>query len=152
MWLPQFFRPDPTRPPVRLTADGWQVFDAAVRVARRNRHEYVSTEHLLIGIVEAGSTPAGVALEQAGIAARAILQQWNSALGLGQVDGPLPLTPRAKMVFEAAQREVEKTGAAVSSLGLLLALARETDGIARELMARAVAAAAEPGPEPDGGA
>jgi ATP-dependent Clp protease ATP-binding subunit ClpA len=153
MWLLRLLRTEPTRPPVPLTGDGWLMFDAAVRVARRNRHKYVSTNHLLIGISEAGPTLAGEALERAGITSAAIRQHSRPDPGLGQANGPLPFTRTPGRVFAAALRDAERTGATeVNSLGLLLVLARDEDGVARELLARVVAAEAEPfaAPEPSG--
>jgi ATP-dependent Clp protease ATP-binding subunit ClpC len=141
MWFPRLLRPEPTQPPVTLTEDARQVFDAAVRAARRCKHEYVGTEHLLIGIIEGGPTPAAEALERAGIAADSIRQYFDSAPGLGQVPGALPFTPTAIRVLRTAQRSAKHAGAtAVGSLDLLVALASDEEGLARELLARVVAA------------
>jgi ATP-dependent Clp protease ATP-binding subunit ClpA len=152
MWLSRLVQPEPTRPPVPLTADGWRAFGAAVRAARRNQHEYVGTEHLLVGLAEAGPSPAAEALARAGITAEAICRQCSSDPGLGLIAGALPLTPTAERVLAAALRDAERGGAAeVGSLGLLLALARDESGVARELLARVVAAEAEPRATPSRG-
>ena len=151
MWLPLLFRPEttqplaePTQPPVPLTEDGWRVFNAAVHAAHRNRHEYIGTEHLLVGITEAGPTPAAEALELAGITPMAIRQQCRFDPGLGLVTGALVFTPTTRRVFESALHDAEQSGAAqVGSLGLLLALAREEEGVAWELLASVVTAEAD---------
>jgi ATP-dependent Clp protease ATP-binding subunit ClpC len=132
-----------------LTEDAFQVFAAAIRIARRNGQEYLGTDHLLLGITEAGPTPAGEALERAGITPAALWRQYAPSPGMGSVSGPLPVTPRARRVFEAALREANRRVVGeVDSLGLLVALSREADGIAYELLARVSATTVSAGRSP----
>ncbi len=135
MWLHRLFRSEPTRPPVPLAEDGRRVFVAAVRAARRDGYEYVSTTHQLIGVVEAGPSPALDVLHQAGITPAAVRGRCAVSPGLGQESGPLPLTPHAERVLAAAWRAAESRGAGgARALDLLIALARETEGEARQML------------------
>jgi hypothetical protein len=125
--------------PVPLTKDGREVFFAAIDAALRGGHEYIGTEHLLIGMASAGPSPALEALERAGISPEAIRRVCTSPPMTGKVVGILPLTPAVRRVFASALGDAKKIGdSQVDSLGLLLALARDETGVARELLAKLI--------------
>jgi ATP-dependent Clp protease ATP-binding subunit ClpC len=118
-----------------LAEDGRRVFAAAVRAAQQGENEYIGTEHLLIGITTAGPTPALVALQRANINVEDVRHGCNSLAWPGKPAGQLPLTPALLRVFATALREAEERGEErVGSLTLLLALAREPTGVAREFL------------------
>jgi len=102
-------------------------------------HDYIGTEHLLLGLVHDGGGVAARALEALGISLDAVRQQVEQVIGRGQHSGSgsIPFTPRAKRVMELAQRESDAMGHAyVGTEHLLLGLVREGDGVAAQVLVR----------------
>src|SRR5260370_39945982 len=80
--------------------------------ARMLNHDYIGTEHLLLGLIHEGEGVAAKALESLGISLDAVRQQVEEIIGQGQQvpSGHIPVTPRAKKVLELADREARALG------------------------------------------
>src|SRR5438034_11297528 len=80
--------------------------------ARILNHNYIGTEHILLGLIGEGEGVAAKALESLGISLEAVRQQVEEIIGQGQQapSGHIPFTPRAKKVLELAHREARALG------------------------------------------
>ncbi|MGC9671559.1 Clp protease N-terminal domain-containing protein, partial [Planosporangium sp. 12N6] len=112
--------------------------------ARMLNHNYIGTEHLLLGIVRESEDPHGggdvaaEALESLGISLEGVRQQVTEIIGQGQQapSGHIPFTPRAKHVLELALREALQLGHHdIGTEHILLGLIREGEGIAAQVLA-----------------
>jgi ATP-dependent Clp protease ATP-binding subunit ClpC len=102
-------------------------------------HNYIGTEHLLLGLLRGQGTSAARALESAGITLDAARREVTEIIGRGQAppSGHIPFTPRAKKVLELSLRESAALGHSHIGTGhLLLGLIREGDGVAVAVMNR----------------
>jgi hypothetical protein len=152
----------------RFTDRARQVVVLAQEEARRLDHNYVGTEHILLGLISEGGGVAARALESLGIGLDAVRQQVEEIIGQGQQapSGHIPFTPRAKKVLELSLRESMQLGHTyIGTEHILLGLVREGDGVAAQVLVRLGAdlnrvrqqviqllagrAAAEPGPGVD---
>jgi hypothetical protein len=152
----------------RFTDRARQVVVLAQEEARRLDHNYVGTEHILLGLISEGGGVAARALESLGIGVVAVRQQVEEIIGQGQQapSGHIPFTPRAKKVLELSLRESMQLGHTyIGTEHILLGLVREGDGVAAQVLVRLGAdlnrvrqqviqllagrAAAEPGPGVD---
>jgi ATP-dependent Clp protease ATP-binding subunit ClpC len=107
--------------------------------ARLLQHNYIGTEHLLLGLVHEGEGVAAKALESLGIGLEAVRQQVEEIIGRGQYasSGHIPFTPRAKKVLELALREAIQLGHNyIGTEHILLGLIREGDGVAAQVLVR----------------
>jgi ATP-dependent Clp protease ATP-binding subunit ClpA len=107
--------------------------------ARLLNHNFIGTEHLLLGLVAEGDGVAARALESLGISLAAVRQQVEEVVGQGQQvpSGHIPFTPRAKKVLELAQREARAMGHDyIGTEHILLGLLREGDGVAAQVLVR----------------
>ena len=107
--------------------------------ARRLNHDYVGTEHLLLGLLHEGKGVAGRALDSLGISLEAARQQVEEIIGRGQQapSGHIPFTPRAKKVLELSLREALQLGHDyIGTEHILLGLLREGDGVAVQVLVR----------------
>jgi len=107
--------------------------------ARMLDHNWVGTEHLLLGLIGEGDGVAAKVLESLGISLPAVRQQVEEMIGRGQQvpSGQLPFTPRAKKVLELAQRESRALGHNyIGTEHILLGLLREGDGVAAQVLVR----------------
>jgi ATP-dependent Clp protease ATP-binding subunit ClpA len=107
--------------------------------ARLLNHNFIGTEHLLLGLVAEGDGVAAKALESLGISLAAVRQQVEEVIGHGQQvpSGHIPFTPRAKKVLELAQREARALGHDyIGTEHILLGLLREGDGVAAQVLVR----------------
>ena len=101
--------------------------------ARMLNHDYIGTEHLLLGLIGEGEGVAARALESLGISLDAVRQQVEQVIGRGEQapSGHIPFTPRAKKVMELALREANDLGHSyIGTEHILLGLIREGDGVA----------------------
>jgi ATP-dependent Clp protease ATP-binding subunit ClpC len=101
--------------------------------ARILDHNYIGTEHILLGLMREGEGVAGKALESLGISLDAVRQKVEEIIGRGQQtpSGHIPFTPRAKKVLELSLREALQLGDNCIGTGhILLGLIREGDGVA----------------------
>jgi hypothetical protein len=119
---------------ITFTPESLEVFTTALDEARRLRHRFVGTEHLLLGIVRAaGEAFAGSGVHPAEVAA-SVERVVRSGDALPSA-GPLPYTSRAKKVLEAAMKGAGQTGTSSVTPALLLAgCARVEQGTAAEVL------------------
>src|ERR1017187_6039575 len=121
----------------RFTDRARRVVVLAQEEARRLDHNYIGTEHLLLGLIHEGEGVAAKALESLGISLDAVRQQVEAIIGRGQQapSGHIPFTPRDKKVLELADGEARILGhALIGTEHILLDLYREGDGVAAQVL------------------
>jgi len=102
-------------------------------------HNYLGTEHILLGLIHEGQGVAARALESLGISLEAVRQQVQEIIGQGQQapSGHIPFTPRAKKVMELATREALQLGHNyIGTEHILLGLIREGEGVAAQVLVK----------------
>jgi ATP-dependent Clp protease ATP-binding subunit ClpA len=107
--------------------------------ARLLNHNYVGTEHLLLGLVSEGQGVAAKALESLGISLQTVRAQVEEIIGHGQwaPTGHIPFTPRAKKVLELSLREATQLGHNyIGTEHILLGLVREGEGVAAQVLVK----------------
>lgn len=117
----------------RLTAQGQAVLDLAREEALRFQHNYIGTEHLLLGLVRAEESVAAQVLARLGVALTKVRSAVEFIIGRGDrvVLSEIGLTPRAKKVVELSINEAARLNQPLTSPEhLLLGLIREGEGIA----------------------
>ncbi len=123
----------------RFTDRARRVVVLAQEEARMLNHNYIGTEHVLLGLVHEGEGVAAKALESLGISLEAVRQQVEEIIGQGQ-QAPsvhIPFTPRAKKVMELALREATDLGHNyIGTEHLLLGLIREGEGVAAQVLVK----------------
>ena len=100
-------------------------------------HNYIGTEHILLGLIHEGEGVAAKALESLGIALEGVRQQVEEIIGLGQQapSGHMPFTPRAKKVLDLSLGEALQLGCMyVGTEHILLGLIREGEGVAAQVL------------------
>jgi hypothetical protein len=105
--------------------------------ARLLNHNYVGTEHLLLGLLHEGEGVAARALESLDISLEGARAQVEEIIGRGQTTpaGHIPFTPRAKKVLELSLREALQLGHNyIGTEHLLLGLVREGEGVAAQVL------------------
>ena len=121
----------------RFTDRARRVVVLAQEEARMLSHNYIGTEHILLGLIHEGEGVAAKALESLGISLEAVRQQVEEIIGQGQQapSGHIPFTPRAKKVLEMSLDEAHHLGLDYAdSEHLLLALIREGEGVAPQVL------------------
>ena len=121
----------------RFTDRARRVVVLAQDEARRLNHDYIGTEHLLLGLIHEGKGVAARVLEELGISLAAVRQQVEEIIGTGlePPDGRIPFTPRAKKVLELSLREALQLGHDyIGTEHILLGLLREGDGVAAQVL------------------
>jgi ATP-dependent Clp protease ATP-binding subunit ClpC len=121
----------------RFTDRARRVMVLAQDEARLLNHNYLGTEHLLLGLIAEGEGTAAKALESMGISGEAVRAQVEDIIGPGNTPtaGPPPFTPRAKKVIELAFREALQLGHNyISTEHILLGLIREGEGVAAQVL------------------
>jgi ATP-dependent Clp protease ATP-binding subunit ClpA len=116
----------------RFTNRARRVIVLAQDEARDMRHNYIGTEHILLGLLGVPDGMAGRALEHFGMTLAPIREETASRVGLGAapVSGRIPFTPRAKKVLELSLREaLELHHNYIGTEHLLLGLLREGEGV-----------------------
>ncbi len=118
----------------RFTDRSRRVVVLAQEEARMLNHDYVGTEHILLGLIREDGGVAAQALESLGISEEAARQQVEEIVGRGQQDPPrghVPFTRRAKKTLQLSLREAIALGHAyIGTEHILLGLVREDDGVA----------------------
>ncbi|WP_345398906.1 ATP-dependent Clp protease ATP-binding subunit, partial [Haloechinothrix salitolerans] len=107
--------------------------------ARMLNHNYIGTEHILLGLIHEGEGVAAKALESLGIALEGVRQQVEEIIGQGQQapSGHIPFTPRAKKVLELSLREALQLGHNyIGTEHILLGLIREGEGVAAQVLVK----------------
>ena len=105
--------------------------------ARALRHNYIGTEHLLLGLLREEEGIAARVLESLGVTIEDVRAQVGRIVGQGDevAVGQIPFTPRAKRVLELALREALSLGHNwIGTEHVLLGLAREDDGVAKRIL------------------
>src|SRR5699024_7603471 len=105
--------------------------------ARMLNHNYIGTEHILLGLIHEGEGVAAKALESMNISLEAVRNQLTENIGRGQTApaGHIPFTPRAKKVLELSLREALQLGHNyIGTEHILLGLIREGDGVAAQVL------------------
>ena len=123
----------------RFTDRARRVVVLAQEEARMLNHNYIGTEHILLGLIHEGEGVAAKALESLGISLEAVRQQVEEIIGQGQQapSGHIPFTPRAKKVLELSLREALQLGHNyIGTEHILLGLIREGDGVAAQVLVR----------------
>jgi ATP-dependent Clp protease ATP-binding subunit ClpA len=121
----------------RFTDRARRAIVLAQEEARLLNHDYVGTEHLLLGLAHEGQGVAARALESLGISLEAVRAQVEAVLGRGEraPSGHLPFTPRAKKVLELTLREALELGHDyIGTEHILLGLIREGEGVAAQVL------------------
>ena len=121
----------------RLTNRAKQILALAQEEAHLLGHNYIGTEHLLLGLIREESGLAAQVLEKLGVSAPEVRAAIESTIGKGQYRGPgkIELSPRTKRVMELAFDEARRLGHYyVGTEHLLLGLAREGGGIAAGIL------------------
>jgi ATP-dependent Clp protease ATP-binding subunit ClpA len=121
----------------RFTDRARRVVVHAQEEARRLHHDYLGTEHLLLGLVREGEGVAARALASLGISLEAVRAQVEEIIGQGQSapTGHIPFTPRAKKVLELSLREAKQLGHNyIGTEHILLGLIREREGVAAQVL------------------
>ncbi len=102
-------------------------------------HNYIGTEHILLGLIHEGEGVAAKALESLGISLEAVRSQVEEIIGHGQQapSGHIPFTPRAKKVLELSLREALQLGHNyIGTEHILLGLIREGEGVAAQVLVK----------------
>jgi len=102
-------------------------------------HNYIGTEHLLLGLIHDGEGVAAQALESLGITLKGVRAQVEEIIGHGQQAPPghIPFTPRTKTVLELSLREAQQLNHThIGTEHLLLGLIREGEGVAAQVLVR----------------
>jgi ATP-dependent Clp protease ATP-binding subunit ClpA len=121
----------------RFTDRARRVVVLAQEEARMLNHNYIGTEHILLGLIHEGEGVAAKALVSLGISLDAVRQQVEEIIGQGQQapSGHIPFTPRAKKVLELSRREAEQLGHNyIGTEHILLGLIREGDGVGAQVL------------------
>ncbi len=121
----------------RFTDRARRVIVLAQEEARLLNHNYIGTEHLLLGLAHEGQGVAAKALEVLGIRLEALRSQVQEIIGQGQSapSGHIPFTPRAKKVLELSLREAKQLGHNyIGTEHILLGLIREGEGVAAQVL------------------
>ena len=121
----------------RFTDRARRVVVLAQEEARMLNHNYIGTEHILLGLIHEGEGVAAKALESLNISLEAVRQQVEEIIGQGQAapTGHIPFTPRAKKVLELSLREALQLGHNyIGTEHILLGLIREGEGIAAQVL------------------
>ena len=121
----------------RFTERARQVVVLAQDEARLLKHNYIGTEHLLLGLLRSEDSPAWAVLQSLGVGLEEARAHVASIVGPGEDDvtGQVPFTPRAKKVLELSLREAVSCGHDyIGTEHILLGIVRENDGIAAKVL------------------
>ena len=121
----------------RFTDRARRVVVLAQEEARLLNHNYIGTEHILLGLIHEGEGVAYLALTELGISLDAVRAQVEAEIGQGSEapGGHIPFTPRAKKVLELSLREALQLGHNyIGTEHILLGLIREGEGVAAQVL------------------
>lgn len=123
----------------RFTDRARRVVVLAQEEAKMLNHNYIGTEHILLGLIHEGEGVAAKALEALEISLEAVREQVQEIIGQGQQapTGHIPFTPRAKKVLELSLREALQLGHNyIGTEHILLGLIREGEGVAAQVLVK----------------
>ncbi|MBI4655207.1 MAG: ATP-dependent Clp protease ATP-binding subunit [Elusimicrobia bacterium] len=122
----------------RFTERAQRVILIAQEEAKRLNHDYVGTEHILLGLIALGEGVAAQVLANLGIDLRKVRAEIEKIVGTGDnmmLLGEIPFTPRAKKVLEYAVEEAQKMGHSyIGTEHILMGLIREEEGVAARVL------------------
>src|ERR1700743_858981 len=123
----------------RFTDRARRVVVLAQEEARMLNHNYIGTEHILLGLIHEGEGVAAKSLESLGISLEGVRSQVEEIIGQGQQapSGHIPFTPCAKKVLELSLREALQLGHNyIGTEHILLGLIREGEGVAAQVLVK----------------
>ena len=123
----------------RFTDRARRVVVLAQEEARLLNHNYIGTEHILLGLIHEGEGVAAKALESLDISLESVRGQVEEIIGQGgsSPSGHIPFTPRAKKVLELSLREALQLGHNyIGTEHILLGLLREGEGVAAQVLVK----------------
>ena len=121
----------------RFTDRARRVIVLAQEEARALQHNYIGTEHLLLGLIREGEGVAAKALASKGVELDATRKQVEEMIGKGNAapNGHIPFTPHAKQVLEYSLREALQLGHSyIGTEHILLGLIREGEGVGTQVL------------------
>ncbi|MFH1578066.1 MAG: ATP-dependent Clp protease ATP-binding subunit [Candidatus Omnitrophota bacterium] len=122
----------------RFTERARKVIILAKEEARRFNHDYIGTEHILLGLVREGEGVAAAVLQNMGTSLETIRLEVEKLVQPGpstQILGDIPFTPRAKKVLELSAEEARSLGHNyIGTEHILLGLIREGEGVASQVL------------------
>jgi ATP-dependent Clp protease ATP-binding subunit ClpC len=121
----------------RFTDRARRVVVLAQEESRLFNHDYIGTEHILLGLIHEGEGVAATTLESLGISLDAVRSEVEEMIGHGKspARGHIPFTPRAKKVLELSLREALQLGHNyIGTEHILLGLIREGEGVAAQVL------------------
>jgi len=122
----------------RFTERARKVVILAKEEARRFNHDYIGTEHILLGLIREGEGVAATVLQKMGVSLEKIRLEIEKLVQPGpttQIIGDIPFTPRAKKALELAAEEARSLGHNyIGTEHLLLGLIREGEGVASQVL------------------
>ncbi|MCM8794149.1 MAG: NDP-hexose 4-ketoreductase, partial [Candidatus Omnitrophica bacterium] len=122
----------------RFTERARKVVLLAKEEARRFNHDYIGTEHILLGLIREGEGVAAAVLQNLGLSLESIRLEVEKIVHPGPstvVSGDIPFTPKAKKVIELAMEEARSLGHNyIGTEHLLLGLIREGEGVAAQVL------------------
>lgn len=123
---------------LKFTPRAEQVFVFARKEAEWLNHNFVGTEHVLLGIIKLGEGTAVDVLRKAGLDLDKVRQEVEAQVGTGpdqKLIGNIPFTPRVKKVIALAQKEAQQLNqTTIGSEHILLGLLREGDGVGARVL------------------
>jgi ATP-dependent Clp protease ATP-binding subunit ClpA len=123
----------------RFTGRSKRVVVLAREEAGTLNHNYIGTEHILLGLIDEGGGVGALTLESLGISLEAVRQQVKEIIGVGRQaqSGRIPFTPRTRKVLELSLREALQLGHNyIGTEHILLGLIREGEGVAAQVLVR----------------
>jgi ATP-dependent Clp protease ATP-binding subunit ClpC len=123
----------------RFTDQARRVIVAAQDEARLLDHNYIGTEHILLGLLREGEGQVARTLASLGVSLEAVRAQVEEIIGRGDTHpaGHIPFTPRSKKVLELSLREAKLLGDEhIGSEHILLGVVREGEGVAAQVLVK----------------
>ncbi|WP_237201895.1 ATP-dependent Clp protease ATP-binding subunit [Rothia nasimurium] len=123
----------------RFTDRARRVIVLAQEEARMLNHNYIGTEHILLGLIHEGEGIAARALESLGINLTAVRDQVQDIIGSGPQasSGHIPFTPRAKKVLELSMREaIQLNHGYIGTEHILLGMVRANEGVGNQILTK----------------
>ncbi len=122
----------------RFTERARKVIILAKEEAKRFNHDYIGTEHILLGLIKEGESVAAAVLQNLGLSLDTIRLEIEKLVQFGPstvVSGDIPFTPKAKKVIELAMDEARRLGHNyIGTEHLLLGLIKEGEGVASHVL------------------
>jgi len=122
----------------RFTERARKVIILAKEEAKRFNHDYIGTEHILLGLIKEGESVAAAVLQTLGLSLETIRLEVEKLVQFGPstiVSGDIPFTPKAKKVIELAMDEARRLGHNyIGTEHLLLGLIKEGEGVASHVL------------------